>query len=152
LIAIMTAVSLIVTLVTITTLYRTAINEETARLVETAQSQARLIEAVARFDIIYSTDYPGGPEAATLDQITDAHEHYAGFGETGEFTLSRKEGDKMVFLLSHRHSDLEKPKPVPFNSELAAPMRFALSGKSGTVIGPDIGERLSLQPSNRWQC
>jgi len=137
LIFIMVVVSVVVTGTTINILYNAAINEEKARMVQTAQSQARLIEAVARFNAIYSKEYPKGPMAATLFQIVDAREHYAGFGETGEFTLSRKEGKNIVFLLSHRHFDLDKPKPVPFDSELAEPMRLALKGKSGTVIGLD---------------
>jgi PAS domain S-box-containing protein len=105
--------------------------------VETAQSQARLIEAVARFDATYSRDYPGGAVEATLAQIVDAHKHYKGFGKTGEFTLAKREGDHIVFLLSHRHFDLENPKPVPFDSNIAEPMRRALSGLSGTLVGPD---------------
>ncbi len=137
LIFIMAVSSLIVAGVAITMLYRTAFKEEQARLVETAQSQARLIEAVARFDEKYSKDYPEGPEVATLSQIIDAHEHYAGFGKTGEFTLSKKEGDNIIFLLSHRHFDLNRPKPVAFDSELAEPMRRALLGRSGTVVGLD---------------
>jgi len=137
LIFIMAVSSLIVAGIAITTLYRTAFKENQARLVETAQSQARLIEAVARFDRKYSKDYPEGPEAATLRQIIDAHEHYAGFGKTGEFTLSKKEEDNIIFLLSHRHFDLDRPRPVPFNSELAEPMRMALLGRSGTVVGLD---------------
>ena len=137
LIFIMATSSLIVAGVAITMLYRTAFKEEQARLVETAQSQARLIEAVARFDEKYSKDYPEGSEAATLSQITDAHEHYTGFGNTGEFTLSKKEEDNIVFLLSHRHFDLDRPRPIPFDSELAEPMRRALDGLSGTVIGLD---------------
>jgi PAS domain S-box-containing protein len=137
LIFIMAASVLIVAGVAISTLYRTAFKEQQARLVETAQSQARLIEAVARFDEIYSKDYPGGSEAATLHQIIDAHEQYAGFGKTGEFTLSKKEEDNIVFLLSHRHFDLDRPRPVPFQSELAEPMRRALLGHSGTIVGLD---------------
>ncbi|NIS79956.1 MAG: PAS domain S-box protein, partial [Anaerolineales bacterium] len=78
-----------------------------------------------------------GWEDATLSQIIDAHDHYKGFGETGEFTLARREGDSIVFLLSHRHYDLENPKPVPFDSKLAEPMRRALLGVSGTVVGFD---------------
>jgi len=137
LIFIMAASAFIAVGVAISTLYRTAFKEEQARLMETAQSQARLIEAIARFDEKYSKNYPGGSEPATLSQIIDAHNHYKGFGKTGEFTLSKKEGDNIVFLLSHRHFDLDRPKSVPFDSELAEPMRMALLGRSGTVIGLD---------------
>lgn len=137
LIVIMATVTIVVEFVTIGLLYRTALDEERERLEETAKSQARLIEAIARFDALYSRDFPEGALEATLSQIVDAHNNYKGFGETGEFTLSRKEGDKIVFLLKHRHYDLDKPKPVPFGSELAEPMRLALSGQSGTIIGLD---------------
>lgn len=137
LIAIMSIVTLVVGGIAVVILYRIHFKEEKARLVETAQSQARLIEAIARYDAVYSQDYPGGSEEATLSQIRDAHGNYAGFGKTGEFTLARREGDLMVFLLSHRHFDLNQPRPVPFDSELAIPMRLSLSGKSGTVVGID---------------
>ena len=124
--------------IAIALLYRTAIAEESARLAETAQSQARLIEAVARFDAVYSReDHADGPAAATLSQVVDAHRHYGGFGKTGEFVVARREGDQMVFVLSHRHGGLDSPGPVPFDSESAEPMRLALSGGSGTVIGLD---------------
>jgi len=134
---IMMIVSLVVLGITISVLYRTAFNENRARLVETAQSQARLIEAVARFDAIYSKNYPEGPKVATIKQIIDAHDNYRGFGKTGEFTLAQREDDQIVFLLRHRHYDLNKPKPVPFHSELAEPMRRALSGISGSLVGLD---------------
>ena len=137
LIGIMTILVFVVEGVSIGLLYRTALNETRARLEETAKSQASLINAVSRFDKEYSNDYPKGSWEATLSQIVDAHEYYRGFGETGEFTLSRRDGDMIVFLLSHRHYDLENPKPVPFDSNLAEPMRLALQGKSGTVIGLD---------------
>jgi PAS domain S-box-containing protein len=127
----------LVTGITVGILYRVAFREGKARLVETAKSQARLIEAVARYDVIHSTDYPGGPEAATLRQIEDAHLEDKGLGETGEFTLARREGDLIVFLLEHRHEKIGRLQPVPFDSELAEPMRRALSGRSGTVVGLD---------------
>ncbi len=143
LILIMSAIVIVVESVTVGLLYRTAFEEERSRLVETAKSQARLIEAVARFDQIHSSDSPHGSLAATLSQIRDAHARYAGFGGTGEFTLSKREDDQIVFLLNHRHFDLNNPRPVPWNSRLAEPMRLALSGKSGTVVGLDYrGERV----------
>jgi hypothetical protein len=39
--------------------------------------------------------------------------------------------------LNHRHYDLNNPQPVPWDSKLAEPMRLALSGQSGTVVGLD---------------
>jgi PAS domain-containing protein len=144
LIIIMVVASVVVAGITISMLYGTAFNEAKARLVETAQSQARLIEAVARFDAQYSKDYPGGSKPATLSQIIDAHENYKGFGKTGEFTLSEKVEDDIVFLLSHRHYDLDKPQPVPFKSNLAEPMKRALSGKSGTAVGLDYRGEMVL--------
>jgi signal transduction histidine kinase len=137
LILIMTSVSLVVGGMAMLVLYRAAIEQTRERLVVTAQSQARLIEAVARFDEEYSNDYPEGSEAATLAQIRDAHEQYQGFGETGEFTLARREDKDIVFVLRHRHLDLADPRSVPFDSDLAEPMRRAVSGESGTLIGLD---------------
>jgi len=137
LILIMTIVSLIVGGIAIFMLYNTAMGETRERLVETAQSQARLIEAVARFDAIYSRDYPEGATSATISQVIDAHKHYRGFGQTGEFTLAKRNGNDIVFLLSHRHYDLENLKPIPFDSHLGEPMRRALLKQSGTVIGLD---------------
>ena len=137
LILIMAVGLLLVTGITIRILYGVAFAEEKARLVETAQSQARLIEAVARYDAIHSAGYPGGSEAATLQQIVDAHQQYKGFGDTGEFTLAKKEGNFIVFVLRHRFGGVEQPESVPFNSDLAEPMRRALSGLSGTVVGLD---------------
>ncbi len=133
----MSSICLILTAVSIGVLYKTALKQERARLVETAQSQARLIEAVARFDRVYSNDYQQGAVAATLSQIQDAHRNYNGFGKTGEFTLAHLKGEQIVFLLSHRHQDLNHPKPVNISSPLAEPMRRALSGKSGTMISLD---------------
>lgn len=148
LIIIMVAASVLVAGATIFTLHRAAFNEAALRLVETAQSQARLIEAIARFNAAHEITDPGsfpeGPREATLSQIVDAHNHYKGFGETGEFTLSEKVGDNIVFLLSHRHYDLNKLQPVPFKSNLAEPMRRALSGGSGTMVGLDYRGEMVL--------
>ena len=148
LIFIMTTVSLLVAGITIYLLYGTAFEEERARLVEIAQSQARLIEAVARFDTARArrapASYPHGATVATLSQIRTAHRNYQGFGKTGEFTLARRQGDSIFFLLRHRHSDLDQPKPLPLNSKLSEPMRRALTGMSGTVVGLDYRGELVL--------
>ncbi|MHC4916238.1 MAG: PAS domain S-box protein, partial [Planctomycetota bacterium] len=124
--------------ISIFVLYEAAMAQQRERLVETVRSRARLMEAVARFDARHSAeDVSGGAFGATLIQVREAHERFRGFGRTGEFTLARREGDQIVFLLRHRHYDLEKPRPVAFSAKLAEPMRRALSGQSGTVVGLD---------------
>jgi signal transduction histidine kinase len=137
LILIMTGVAMTMTFAAILLLYQTAYEEEKARLVEVAQSQARLMEAVARFDMQYSQNYPEGTEAATLSQFIDAHKKFEGFGDTGEFLLAREKEGKIVFILSHRHSNLMIPQSLALDSPLGIPMRLALEGKSGTRVGPD---------------
>jgi two-component system cell cycle sensor histidine kinase/response regulator CckA len=144
LILIMALSSLLVAGITIISLYNAAINEEKERLVETVQSQARLIEAVARFAAIHiGSDFSGGARAATLSQIIAAHKNYEQSGRTTEYTLAQKKGNAINFLLRHRHGGLEQPKPVDFASKLAEPMRQALLGRSGTIVGIDYrGEKV----------
>lgn len=141
LISIMATCSLIVAGIAISMLYRTAYEEQRTRLEETVRSQARLVEAVARFNAIHNKDYPEGPIIATLDQIIEAHKNYQHSGKTTDFTIAQKEGNKIIFLLKHRHGEraLEHQhlKPVGLDSNLADPMRLALSGFAGTVVGLD---------------
>jgi PAS domain S-box-containing protein len=135
---IMAAATLVVSAISIISLYLAAIDQHRLRLVEIVNSQARLIESIAKFDSQYSNDdYPQGARAATLDQVAAAHRQFEGFGETGEFTLARRDGEQIVFVLSRRHMQAQTPQPIPFNGEWAEPMRHALSGNSGVLTGLD---------------
>jgi len=138
LIVILTVIVSAVTGVTIYTLYSTALDEEATRLTETAQSWARIIEAVGAYDRQHGVlpDFSDSTET-TLEQVRKAHGRFQGFGLTGEFTLARKEGGQIVFLLSHRHADMGNPESVPINADIAEPMRRALRGESGTLVGLD---------------
>ena len=142
----MAAIAIIVGGISIVVLYNTAYEVKRQDLIQMAQSQARLIEAIARFDQKYSAkDHPLGAAAATISQVNDAISAYKGFGETGEFVLGNRKADKIIFLLSFRHPTPNKQgrpteegaRYVPYNSSLAEPMRRALSGQSGTVVGSD---------------
>ncbi|CAI2719259.1 sensor histidine kinase [Nitrospina watsonii] len=144
LILIMTGAAFVVVFLAIFLLYQTAFEEEKARLIESAQSQARLMEAVARFDSVYSYNYPEGTEAATLSQFIEAHKRFKGFGVTGEFILAKRVGDKIKFLLSHRHASLMVPDSIPFDSPLGEPIRRALNGESGIMVGPDYRNIVTL--------
>jgi len=151
LLLIMSIVALVTMAVTNVILYQVAFKEKSQSLVETAQSQARLIEAMARYNrrtnrINWETPVgERGPTsllseraaADTIAQLKDAHKHYIGFGDTGEFVLAGIEAEKIVFLLSHRHDKNTEPKPVPLYSELAEPMRRALFVQSGVMVAKD---------------
>lgn len=90
LILVMAAVSAGVAGIAMHMLYGVAFAGQRARLVETAQSQARLIEAIARFAARHSRHADSeGPAAATLRQIIVAHKLYKGSSDTGESSLGR---------------------------------------------------------------
>jgi PAS domain S-box-containing protein len=138
LIVTMAITTLTVTAISVASLYDAAFTQHRLRLVETAQSQARLIESVANYDNanqgnLDSTDW----QAATLKQITEAHRQFKGFGETGEYLLARQQKGNIIFELTQRHADVDKPMPIPFAGKWAQPMRLALMGQSGVIIGLD---------------
>lgn len=126
--------------ITLLILYETSFNEQRQRLIDTTISRARLIESIARYDLseyvknnrIGSTAYE-----RTLSQVINAHRKFRGFGKTGEFTMAKKDNEEINFILQQRHSIINLPKTIDFDSDLAAPMRLALLGHSGTIIGKD---------------
>ncbi|MBT7100618.1 hypothetical protein HN937_24805, partial [Candidatus Poribacteria bacterium] len=113
-----------VTGVTVVVLYRTAFAQQREQLEHMAESQARLIDALAA----------SGDTAAAADLVHEAHREFHGFGVTGEFVLGRREADQIVFLLEHDGGLLE---PVPWVGTMAEPMRRALKGLAGTITGAD---------------
>lgn len=137
--AVMTLIVVSAVALTASALYRIAVDEEKERLREAVESQARLMEAIAEHE--NAPRQEGTAPSAndilvkhTLKIFARAHAAFKGFGRTGEFTLGKREGDNVIFLLRHRHHDLDKPHPIQFSSNLAEPMRRALSGQSGTDI------------------
>ncbi len=138
LIAIMMGVALIITASAISIIYQGGRAREFLRLQDIVQSQARLLETIARFDQTF-TVYPEGPQSASLRQFIDSQRLFArrGLGTTGEIALARREGDTIVYLFRQSAKEFDLPLSIPFHSSLAEPMRAALSGRSGTMIGKD---------------
>jgi PAS domain S-box-containing protein len=137
LVFIMILISLLIGGVTLSLLYNTAFDQYRAQLLDVAKSRASLISSIAKFDKTYSSNFPEGSKAATISQIRDAQKKFEGFGFSGEFTLAEIKGNNIFFILSQRHSDQLIPEPVPMWSKLAEPMRRALAGQSGDLIGLD---------------
>ncbi|MBL4884804.1 MAG: hypothetical protein JKY95_09755, partial [Planctomycetaceae bacterium] len=128
--------------ITVCMLYNAAFDQTEMQLTDTVNAHANLIEAIGRFDRLHSQDVdPRGASYATMSQVIDAHEQVSGFGKTGEFTLATLENDNIVFLLSHRHDNDSGSRghhaTVPMSGTMAEPMRRALQGDSGTIVGLD---------------
>lgn len=138
LVLIMIAVVMVAGGVGIFFLYQAAFEQQQVRLVEMVQSQARLIESIANFDSLFiNTDFAGDSRSTILSQITEAHKHYPTLSKTGELILASSQGDSIVFLLGHRDSTSSDRTVISLNSPQDEPIRRALRGESGSLVGPD---------------
>jgi signal transduction histidine kinase len=126
-----------VTGATFAVLYRAAFDEQRNTLATLAWNYAKLVESVARYDAVHSLDFPGGPARATLSQIEEAHRNFKSVGHTGEIVLAKLEGNNMAFLVSRYQAQAGRFQSIPITSELGQPMRRALLGQSGTMVGID---------------
>ena len=133
----MMAAVMVSTAVAITVLYRTAFEQARSHLIQTAEDQAHVMDAVARFDQEHNNGTPGTSETATLSQIETAFDHYPSDGQIGEITVAQRLGEEIVFLVTHGRLAANDVEPIPFDSKLGEPMRRALSGHSGSMIGLD---------------
>lgn len=136
LILIMSGVVVSVGVFSIYFLYQTGFKQQRQRMVEIVQSQAELVKAIIRFDQRRSEGAPGEALRSTLEQLRDAHSNFQGFGETGEFTLGRFEGGQIQLLLNQRSNRPISPL-AGIGEREASPMRRALNGHSGIMMGQD---------------
>ena len=133
----MTLITVSVAGITLAVLYKTAYNEQSKRLLEIAQNKASYVSAIARYNL---RQHPKDNQIAynlTIEQVRDAHEKFTGIGKTGDIVLAKIETRKIVYLLTHSHSSNAKPDPVELNSLYSIPMKRALAGQSGVMIGYD---------------
>ncbi|WP_373070341.1 diguanylate cyclase domain-containing protein [Sulfurimonas sp.] len=138
LIAIMAAIIIFTTTISVYKLYKIGCQQQKIRLNEVVHSQASMINTIFKHQM---HDHEKPLEFLTkevLDNLIHAHKEFMGFGKSGEFTLAKLENDKIHFLLRHRHNEVDRMNSIPFkNSKLAEPMRRALSGQTGSFIGLD---------------
>jgi PAS domain S-box-containing protein len=127
-ILVMTAISIVVAAVIISCLFEATFEGQRRRLAEIAQSQARLLEAIA-------ATVPSPEVAVQIMQV--AHRNFGGVGVSGEFSLARRDGEMIQFLLHRRHVTLIDLQAAPFAAMQDKPIGRALLGQSGTMIGID---------------
>lgn len=137
LLLILTASAFTVAAITSYILYHTALEGQKKQLVISAKAYSQMMEAIARFNMLHPSTDTSEILSATLNQMGEVEEPFNVFGESGEFVVAQKNGKGIAFLLSHHGQKLGKQHIVPFDSELAEPMRQALSGESGVMIGLD---------------
>lgn len=119
-------------------LYHRNLEARTVQLEEMAKSQARLMEAVGKFNAFFqSGEVVGAARSATLSQIKEGHRKYTGFGETGELVLAERVGSEIVFLLPTRKRGFRVPRPMPMDGNEAGPTALALGGGSGVIQAYD---------------
>lgn len=115
--------------------YLNTLEQTKHTLQDTVTSQAAMIESFAALS----------PETRRHRQDTNIHDEviariqsintrYTGLGE---ITIAEKSGNHIHYILRQHHWDRLAPSRLPMSTKLAEPMRLALSGKSGTIIGPD---------------
>jgi two-component system CheB/CheR fusion protein len=141
---IMATATLLVSAVSILSLYNTAIQQHRLSLIETVQSRARLIESSAQFDLRQlDQNVSADDRLALLEKISSTQREQAHFGKTGEFVLALREGDRIIFLHKLRQAQPESLESIPFKGKLGEPMRRALAGESGVQTAFDYrGEKV----------
>lgn len=155
LIAVMALMVIFISSIAIYRLYHVGFEEQKKRLEEIAKSEAVMIDIMAKHEIHDHNYSRQAIKEEILDNLMRAHKKFSGFGETGEYTLAERNGDKIRFLLRHRHDEVNRMNSISINSKLAEPMRMALNGKSGSLIGLDYrGEKVLAAyepvPSMKW--
>lgn len=138
LVAIMAVIVSTVVLVASVSFYRTEIGVQSFHLAEIARIQAHWIESVARFDAEFSAqDHPEGGFGATMAQLREMYEGHPGKRESEQSQLVELQGSTIVFLLAEKGGTFVTREPLPIESGIPGSHQRALSGESGTMVGPD---------------
>ena len=138
------ALTLVTIFAAVFILYQQAFESERQSLTDTVKTQAALIEAVAAFDRLTNPDWhvaeeapEVGARAATLSQIRAAFRDSPGLGETGELVLGKMADGNPVVIVHQRAHAHDRDHQIGPGEMKAEPLRLALHGESGTVIGRD---------------
>jgi len=119
-------------------LHQTSLEQHRARLEHLVRHRASIIKSVLLSSVQRGGEAPSAEaREEELHRIAEVYKSFRRFGDTGEFTLALGKGDRIEWLVPHW--DLEpKDEPDTHTREgLAEPMRRALRGESGVMVGRD---------------
>ncbi len=125
-------------------LYRASFEQHRARLIHVVRHRSSIIRSLPFPPELLRTEDPStAPGADELLDIIGVFRSFGKFGETGEFTLARDLEGKIVWLVHHWDLSEEEISANADENQLAEPMRRALRGESGSMVGLDYrGERV----------
>jgi PAS domain S-box-containing protein len=131
----MALVAATVSVVGLLIFHQTNVANHEHRLTDLVSTRAAFIET-----LLQATS---GDLEVTLELLAAVQSHSANLGDTGEFTVGERDENRVRFLVPLRY-------PVPGDdgssvaaATLAEPMRRALAGESGHIVGADYrGERV----------
>lgn len=136
LIAILATVAIAVTGIALAWTYSSSLQTQRARLLDLVSAREALAGAV--------WSATSGDPVATRELLTAARAEAPAIGASGEFTVGRREGDRIVFLVPLRYPLPDGATSVSAASGSAEPMLRALAGEHGTMIGRDYRGRKVL--------
>ncbi|MDV7339612.1 PAS domain S-box protein [Terasakiella sp. A23] len=120
------------------TWYHSSIESESARLSQLVTTRSRIIETIARHEQLETRDLDLQKiTERTLIKFREAHSSFSEFGETGEFTIAYRVGDKIRYLMRHVNTIADNPDDVQWGTPYAEPMHQAIKARTGTMIGHD---------------
>ncbi|MDA0305011.1 MAG: PAS domain S-box protein [Proteobacteria bacterium] len=137
LMAIMACVALAVAGLSIWTLYEAAFHERRTHLLNMTQAEAHFIEKEAEF---IKEKLKGDPDVIfpITALLASRYQDTSHFGETAEVMMARLTDGMIDFIVHAGIKHNQRARPVSLaSSSMAQPMRLALNGDEGTVIGPD---------------
>lgn len=124
---------------TVALLYRQVFEQERVRLVATARSAVRLIDALDEADPSVKDETDIESVHDRLSRLFRSTISHRLLGETGKIELGRREGNVVIILAASREvSEVDPlPRSLPIGSPIGEPIQRAVRGESGTVVGLD---------------
>ena len=114
--------------------YNASLGQLRITLLEAITSQTALINQFSALRLATSDQPDKAVRQLMIDEVIRINSRRLGIGE---YTIAQISDNKIHFLLRQHYWDQQGPGMIPVSSRWAEPMRLALSGKTGTVIGYD---------------
>lgn len=127
LLALTVSVATLATMVMGWALYLQAIDQQSEWLESIARNEATLIQAMTHFENQQNSSLNNHK---TITEIAEELGRSSQFGKTGTIVLARQADENITFLLSQNSTQ----NLIPGAAE---PMRRAMAGETGVLIGPD---------------